>query len=155
MIEENEWNQTPNHKRCWESEFVQIANRALWLHLELPQIRFETNRKFERFLSLSIRILMSVKNQRRVFKNYKYQASQVHIKPCKTIPLSSFSNLVTQSLWTVLLTTDSLHKYRSWSGLCGGPGLLLLSTIDLPLICGKYIVCPDQLFVSWLSEKLV
>jgi hypothetical protein len=42
------------------------------------------NGKFELFLSLS--------------KCSKYQASHVHTKPFKTIPLSFDSNLVTQSL---------------------------------------------------------
>ncbi len=41
---------------------------------------------------------MPVKNQRKVLKNFKYQASNVHIKTFTTIPLSGFSNLGTQSL---------------------------------------------------------
>ncbi len=47
--------QYPIKKKDWESELFQDTNRAIWTHLEQPQIKLETNRKFERFLSLSIR----------------------------------------------------------------------------------------------------
>ncbi len=55
MIEENAQNQTANQNMRWESELFQDVNRAICMHLEQPQVRFKTNRKFEHFLSLSIR----------------------------------------------------------------------------------------------------
>jgi hypothetical protein len=44
----------------------------------------------------NLKCLLKIKGS--FFKNDKYQASHVIIKPFKTVPLSGFSNLVTQSL---------------------------------------------------------
>jgi hypothetical protein len=50
------------------------------------------------FLSLSIRTSKTYQNGRLTLKMYKYQASHVHTKPFKTIPLSGDSTLATQTL---------------------------------------------------------
>ncbi len=49
MIEENAGNPISNKKKDWESELFQDTNRAIWTHLEQPQIKLETNRKFDAF----------------------------------------------------------------------------------------------------------
>jgi hypothetical protein len=56
MIEENVKNPQPNRKKGRELEIFQDAIRAICMHLKQCQIRLKTNRKFERFLGLSIRI---------------------------------------------------------------------------------------------------
>jgi hypothetical protein len=45
MIVENAWNQTANQKRHGKSELLQDTYRAIWTHLEQPQLGFETKLK--------------------------------------------------------------------------------------------------------------
>jgi hypothetical protein len=91
----------PEHRlrRIVSSSSVQDLNRAApatfrtqieqtCMHLEQLQIRFKKNRKFERFLSLSLRKL---KIKEILFKN-------LNIRHLISLPLSGDSNLMTQSL---------------------------------------------------------
>jgi hypothetical protein len=54
MIEENGHNSAANQKKGTEIQNYFRMQIEQFEHLEQPQIRFETNRKFESFLSLSI-----------------------------------------------------------------------------------------------------
>jgi hypothetical protein len=56
------------------------------------------NRKYERFLSLSLKNLNACEKLKKDPKKLKYQASHVLTKTFKITPLSGDSNLVTQSL---------------------------------------------------------
>jgi hypothetical protein len=57
MIEENAGNPIANQKKALRVRIISGHKycRAFWTHLDQPQIKFETPRKFERFLSLSKR----------------------------------------------------------------------------------------------------
>jgi hypothetical protein len=56
MIEENAGNPIANQKKALRVGIISGHKyRTICTHIEQPQIKFETNRKFERFLSLSIK----------------------------------------------------------------------------------------------------
>jgi hypothetical protein len=87
----------PIRNRRWETALFQDTNRAIGTHLVGSlKLGLKQIENLNVFWDAAKELKMPLKG--RLLKNLKYQVSHVHVKPFKTIPLSSFSNLVTQSL---------------------------------------------------------
>ncbi len=99
MIEENAGNPIADQKKALRVRIISGHKQSNLNTFRAASNQFRNNQKMLTLFEpqqKNLKCLLKIKGS--FFKNDKYQASHVIIKPFKTVPLSGFSNLVTQSL---------------------------------------------------------